>query len=614
MTHDQLMILHSHLHSTVPTHLSGLENATLREIGELRLSILRAAYKCNVAFVLTQHPFPKLLIPHQSSLRSFLTQDFVRVRETSPLAVQHAGMFIPFVRSHLDIFVKSVVRAHSKSDFPFLVQSSIPALFGHFACAESLQSAAVFYTIVLDHARPKDAIRILAPFFNCLLTFRFVESVMQPFMPAFVVATNNPRTSVDRFLALVSANLPLLPKEHITLICVMRTLRWKQKDIARLFLDGFLIPAARRWIVASPFPEALNAFAEVGRLVGPGFDAILDRIAWTRSAFEVPEMYSGIGHEYEFCAITPLDAITAVNTIRTEIPIPYSLEIRAYGGCEKDSMYLPLLVRVFAPRSAAPERRLNAVLFPPIERPEVSEKRDFESRYRMIDHTRTCATVYDELVMRGLAGAEFAEWALRKAVADLVDKLAQFEAFLAHRAHLGSITGWDGLADRYAAVILNGFHTDAPMTSDLTSHRRNRVLAALDPQIASHGQTLAQVLRRLEFFWSGLLTDRLAAGVHFSLAPSKQSIFSQAVDELCALPFANGARQFEVICRVNRCVAAIDATMETGLDVAAVAQSVGLISSYMLLSAIVVRQIGVFGPIICGFKFNNMCIGFIESF
>jgi hypothetical protein len=92
------------------------------------------------------------------------------------LNLRRVGALLHHVQSHPKEFAAAVVQNERSPDFGHLVRSSIPSVFGHFGCQESLSSAFTFYQWIMIQAPPDLSSALLAPLLNSGICARFVES------------------------------------------------------------------------------------------------------------------------------------------------------------------------------------------------------------------------------------------------------------------------------------------------------------------------------------------------------------------------------------------------------------------------------------------------------
>jgi hypothetical protein len=603
------------MEATVPFNLPELWQTSSQEVNQLRLKILAAAQKASVKAILSMKNFPTKLLPKQATIaETLLSQEWISVQEATAPVVQHAGLLVHFIRTHTEAFARAVIKAHSLKEFEFVVNAVVPCMFAWFHCDESLSPAALFYTIVLANAQPKVAIRIISPFFQALPTFRFIEAVMEPFtvrlgsevvLDSDTKNTARLRECARALIQLIADGIALLPRAHLTLLNLMRTAAWAKKQIKNAFLKYFFVPLARQWVSASPWSDYLRLFDSILNVAfaEDGFEAIYGRFTYS-PLFEVPSLYRCFDQTFVLHLVTAAEAIMAVDLLRTQMEIPYSLETTAYLKLPASFRFSPFLVKAFPPEVQVPMVRPIRVIYRDIQIQDPPSNTEFERIYRLIDKCRSSGTVYSTLSESRFQSAReipgFETFALLKSTSDLFDKCRKFENFLGYRVQMRRVQNWCRLSDRSATIaFLTTPSKGALYMLAPNSLRRSRFLLCHDPTLQAVRERYDQPLKRLEFFW-GRLENEMRAVCSLSqtkLPLAKQRLFWHAVEELHCLANARLYQQFEILAGVLAKVRLLGESMDLVIDVAVLSQSGVFASSFLILSAHVVKNVEFAGYI-----------------
>ena len=226
--------------------------------------------------------YPKKHVPEQNKLVEFIFNQFQTPIASSDIPsefIQDASIFIPHIYDNLGKFADSIIRCAKSQYFDFIVTSSIPSIFGNFSSDEYAKLASVFYTHIVGKAPPELAIQILAPFFQSLPTFRFIECVMTPFSIHYgseirlrsIAKSLNSKTEYNKsahsisiqLLGFIQKYLPLIPTTHIVLLNLMKSLRWSQGHLNYFFFHQFFIHEAKKWIESSPYAGNNDFFHQI---------------------------------------------------------------------------------------------------------------------------------------------------------------------------------------------------------------------------------------------------------------------------------------------------------------------------------------------------------------
>jgi hypothetical protein len=304
---------------------------------------------------------------------------FCGYRETFPgisHLCQNAAFLLSHVLEHPALFAEAIVNCTHEFDCSVLILETIPSLYGFFSSNEQLNFAVEFYKSVVQLAEPEVAIRMIEPFFNSTATFRFREHAFDQFFRGFlldvsVTAEKDLPSLVPihslNLLDALSAALPLLPKQHLELLRILRRPSFPSVQFTRLFLIDFLWASAIDWLQSLHFGKHVQFLRRVLREVGHQkqalrrFYAELDQ---TVCAVDVPNLFVVFDHAYLLYFFSVNDILFVAQILGDQKRLPRGLTRADFGDIDeryRDSWFWCQVFPKVEPPPHEPPVRLDVV-------------------------------------------------------------------------------------------------------------------------------------------------------------------------------------------------------------------------------------------------------------
>ena len=598
----------------VPRHLPKLSKECSSCVERVTRQILlqeRAIFAYHVACM--SSGYPHKLLPKQSKLfKIVLSRDVVTNQEVLPAIRQYVGMILSFIHSHVDVFAKAVIESQSDKLFRFVVASVIPSVFGYFSSEESLKVAIVFYTHVLANSTPRLARRIVAPFFNSLASFRYVESVMTSFTSKFGMqlllngeARKGAVTSglVQELCECVIRYIPLLPSSYCTMIQIMKTLNWTAEDIRKLLINNFFFPMIKKWMLASPFAAGIDVLrhAVEEAFSGANFQTICEKLFSFHSQFEPPSMFRCFDLPYVTYTISVAEVLAAFKILKKSVTLPYSVDMKLCGQLSRDEYYAPVIINVF-PQESRGFLALTPVVFSVKNVYKAEEGTpEYERTYRAIAKSNEDQSAFTTLQSTQFsvlhADTSFSEFVLKKSFETLTKQARAFETLIANMVYLKSLSNWCELSNiRVVTELLPALVE--PSIGEFPVVLANNLLLRRILYLHSRENFLQRALKsckaqitKFEEDWMTFLEQQRDSLSSFSrnLSSAKKGVFWSTVEELSCIPNVPIHRQYELITSVLRNLELLSDTLDCLIQVAVMSESRILVSRFLLFSTLVVN-------------------------
>jgi hypothetical protein len=220
------------------------------EVNNLRFQIIMTLRRICLAQVNPVPDFPFQQPP--DNFRSYIFSP-IELNTYSGLAqlIQNTGFLLCFVKEHPDVLVIAILNHVADQTFSYLVNCTLPSIFGYYSSREHLEMAVIFYHSILDKAPDRIAVRIIGPLLRSPINFPFIDRIFDIFFPL------TPGDPVAAFGDCVAAALPLLPRPVLSLFRHIQSLKWLSESPTSFFVNGFLAPVSLSRISTSPYRRYL---------------------------------------------------------------------------------------------------------------------------------------------------------------------------------------------------------------------------------------------------------------------------------------------------------------------------------------------------------------------
>lgn len=223
---------------------------------------------------------------------------------------QNTGFLLCFINEHPEDLAKAVLSRIKSSDFFYLAECAIPAVFGYFSSLEHFIIAIKFYrTIVTTCDDQEKANIILRPLLCSVATFRFLEVVFSQFTNFLAINGKETKKQNDNFCTMcakylvecITKSLPLLPQQILDLFHLLLDLKWDPVKFGDLFFSNFIWKYAKIFVNNSPARNQFKLLQKIIHITSKNnnlISIIYKTLFHCTSDYDLPCIYQPFGHLY----------------------------------------------------------------------------------------------------------------------------------------------------------------------------------------------------------------------------------------------------------------------------------------------------------------------------
>ncbi|OHT17630.1 hypothetical protein TRFO_00899 [Tritrichomonas foetus] len=424
---ERFYFLKKHL----PPPCDDLMKKTYTKVEQTRAEILEVERFISLSLLTRTSRYPvKFMPPIKDFVNMLENQVPLTAEDVSPSFVQHTSLLVSYVYGNIEQLVNGVAAMKFSDEFPFIVSSMLPSLFGFFVSAEYMEHAVKFYTTFVKTQRQKVTLVVIQPFFCSVLTYRFVESVMDGLLFKLGAESelNNESTFQD-FMAkysnlltkLLVDNMPLLPSSFFEIFRVVLNNKWKKPNMISLFFSNFVKPQFVMYTQASPYPKKCLFVSKLVDNIANNdqyFTQILNSWFLTKPNLEILSIYTPYNQVFITLFLSIADVIMTTTCLLKAGPLPNGLGDPDLSDYKQKTKFCPMTVRVYPKGLKAPPFEADRLLIPYFE-PKGNNPL-FDHTYRAMKSViPKYITVYEKLVERKEKNAVFVDYALQQALREM---------------------------------------------------------------------------------------------------------------------------------------------------------------------------------------------------
>ena len=456
--YSNLLKEYNFLISHTPKGFNSEQKKAYSEIIELRQKLIRDQ---RVSFMFMMYKDDVESGKYQlGQLRKIFNPKLYPKNLISPSITQQTNIFLSYLYNNIQLLANAVLKFCKNERYLHLINVSIPSLFSFFTDAEILEATYVFYLHILNLSTPDVSTPILLPFFNSMITFRFIENVMSKFLPEFVADKRSlskmKHTIVAHFakmlFLIIKEKLTLLPEKIVTLIYLMNSLKWSVEDITKLFFDKFFMTQAEIYINGSPYSIILPQFKNIVNSIRNNTEFMNDlfsSFSLFASNVTIPSLYAPFEEKLITILISYDDLVVIWNCLMNySQDLPYSVREFNVKNCDKQQT--PFYIN-FSPKTVyLYEKPFRSLLFKRKETKHPFDENNpltleyehlYQSYKNEIYKIGEIKTPF-ELAKKQNNTKEFIDYCLECSVCDLREQANEFELLLWYRMHIKIISEW----------------------------------------------------------------------------------------------------------------------------------------------------------------------------
>ena len=620
---EALLEEYNFLMTHAPRGLENVQKKVLEEIVETRQNLIRDQ-RISYSF-LSCNEYISIGSLQLGQIKKIFNPKILQKSQLSPSVSQQTNLFLGYIYSNLGTLAKAVIKFHKHEKFSHLINISIPGLFSNFTSFECIEAAYVFYLHILSGASPDFAIPVLAPIFNSMICFRYIESIMSKFLPKFFSDKRSLRKMKQKVIvnfekklfSMINSYVNLLPMKLLTLIHLMGSMKWSVDNLLKLFIDGFFAKQAEIYIRASPYSIILPQFKVILNHIRSNeqyMTTLYNTITSFDTTVHIPSLYRPFGDKFVTCLMSVED----INVLWQCImnlggDLPYSVREL---DLKMDKKQTPFFISFFPKQFNSSEEGFAPLIFEnkPTKHPD---NPTFEHMYQNIITSLAMHAQGEEVgVQIGYESAkkksddkEFIHFALQASVCDLRLHAYAFELLLWYRMHSSIINDWLSISLARSLIFKKAAIVTCPVQpvetvfvtySDVFGSSKPVQIAfirSVMPTITEALSVNKSSFDELNCSWRNLLNKKkevIDTDLLVPLSTTAQTIYWDAVEMLNTSDSVPLENRFFVIFRAIIMLSkislerkAMDSLYVNAITFAAPEM---LLSSFLLLTAFVMRE------------------------
>ena len=431
--------------NVTPKNISLMTSLCIESVSSLCEEIIINQRTIHLIPFISSFSFPSYIQPQKKDIQPMIIEpQILPPEEVTPAFMQSTSILLSFLHANPNILSKLVLSRVGKKDFYFLVNSVVPSVYGFFISQEHIEQAFVFYAHVVNNAKPNVASSILAPFFNSIGTFRFIEHVMSSFtMKAQGDKRFNSQTkdnsTIQNFAQSLTNQIKesagLLPSKFMMIFHLTLPQQWTTHDLVHLFFDCFFTPYAISWCSSSPSSSYVPLIKKIINFIATNeqmLKVVLSTILSVNPCIDLPSMFRPFQQRYALYFITIADITCLLKNLKNVTDLPFSLSDIDLSEFTNDQKFRPFFVKVFPKGTKLSKLKYKSLVFSP-HKSTFTQNAQFERIYREIESHQTKGTTVYEMIhdQKG----EFIDYALEHSINDVQKQQEDFELLMWYSVH-----------------------------------------------------------------------------------------------------------------------------------------------------------------------------------
>ena len=471
--------------SHVPLNSESLLNNITSNVDKLREEIIRKHRTITLAYVLTNNQVQNLNYeeelppPSERPLFAFKPH-IVHPPHVSPQLIQQCSHLFLFLHQNPADLFDGLISIKGTPLYYFVINSSLPALYGYFSSQEHFQFAFPFYAHALQYEDHKACSEILFPYFNTPSVYRMIEHVMAPFCDRLLT---DPRIKINEknssslleiyaldFTRLFIESLPLFIQ---TALLLLMKQSWGVIDTKEFIINVLIKTFSVQWLKASELLDYVNIMEEILSNIANDsskYSAILNKLGETRVLLEIPEMFNSFGHQYILFLASRQDFNALIKVVSIKKKVPSSITISKKPTIPDHALFW---LKIFPKRKIPHISQSRPLFFSQNLKVDFDENSDLERVWRCIqsDAIDSGEEPYQYICshknFRNIS-KELKNYTLIHSLLNLKQESETFEQVMLVLLHYRELKKWLVLAESHLQLV------SAPIASLATTLAHNR--------------------------------------------------------------------------------------------------------------------------------------------
>lgn len=424
-----------------PPAVDDLLKKIYTDIDKKRIEILEAERFINLSLLTRTTKYPEKFMPPMNEFIAMLENQVVLTsEEIDPSFVQHTSLLISYVYGNIDQLVKGVAAMSQSEEFPFIVSSMLPSIFGFFISAEYMQYALNFYKTFIRTQKKNLSLIVIQPFFCSIFTYRYIENVMESFLIKFGTETIRknepfPQEFMNKYSNLLTKllieALPLLPAAFFEIFKTVLEDKWNKTKLVHLFFSSFLKPQFLMYLRSSPFNDEGYVRQIIDNIARNDkyFTQIINSWYIAIPKYEIFPIYTPFKQVFVTLFLSIADVMMTTTCLLKGGTLPGVLDDMSCFKYGPEIKFNPLIVRIYTKELKVLPPKVDPLIMP-LSNP-IESNPNFDRTYRAMKSViPKTTTVFEELLKHENQTTEFTNYALQKAIAEKQSQIESLENYL----------------------------------------------------------------------------------------------------------------------------------------------------------------------------------------
>jgi hypothetical protein len=380
----------------------------------------------------------------------------------SPQLLQQSSHLFQIIHHNPSDLFNGLISIKGTPLYHFVINSSIPSLYGYFSSQEHIQLAFSFYIHVVSTDDVDAGIEMLSPFFKTPCIFRLIENIMTPFCErvrsdARIGDKKYPNTVVEtyanEFAKLLIASAPLLTHSHSVILRIMLN-KWGLNETSKFIIQVLFKSLGCIWLETNGLQNRTPFFVSVITEILKSrskTSLIVNKIVEAEPILELPDMYNAFSLQYILILSTCQDFAALIKVMQLKCQLPPSiLSIKP----ETTPPYSVYWFKLF-PKRRMPKHNKNRPLVFNIKPIKMVKSAEFDRIWMKIKSVANDIgeEPYDYLRSKKNISTELIDYALLKSVRMLEEEASKFEKLMEYMLHRNELVKWMEITDAHLRMM-----------------------------------------------------------------------------------------------------------------------------------------------------------------
>lgn len=331
----------------------------------------------------------KQLISDRELLTSATSFPYDALKFLEPLEVQSITVLIWQILAKPSDFAQRVYKSAGTPSFSFLIELTIPAVYGFFSTQETSACAYNFYSAISMIAPYDIFVWIVSPFFKSATVNHFSDAVFRDALSSNYLPKSAEIQLAQSIIDISAKRMNFLPESHNALLRFLSTI-YKPSQIWMLILKVLVVPQFLLKIPLSPYFHANSPCVKFEKVLhilrdADKFSEIrFPQLSLNQSLFEIPEAFLSYGQSLSYDLVLTLNDVYVLATIEPMLTQD-SPKILNVVLKNKNQVMLPWKIKYYPKKPRPPFFSLRPLVFDCIEIPKPLDDNENAQIWQMLE-------------------------------------------------------------------------------------------------------------------------------------------------------------------------------------------------------------------------------------